>query len=146
MAQTPQADTRQALEQGCGKQTPSARKLFFQANLLHVPNLVSKCRGHWDLGLCTTSGLAFGERRSGDFRKKNVFRRRKNRILSMRCGSPNASPEVVYRPKSRVPPLCWSCWLLKSKSIIDGFYSKNRLNNWFTPCHKHLIFTAKIDK
>ena len=36
--------------------------------------LRSKCRGEGDLGLCTTSGLAFGEpQRSGD---KNVSRRR----------------------------------------------------------------------
>ena len=30
---------RPALEQGCGKQTPSARKSFFRVNLLHVPHL-----------------------------------------------------------------------------------------------------------
>ena len=30
---------RPALEQGCGKQTPSARKLFFRVNLLYVPNI-----------------------------------------------------------------------------------------------------------
>ena len=36
--------------------------------------LKSKCRGDWDLGLCTTSGLAFGElQRSGDLRKKTCF-------------------------------------------------------------------------
>jgi len=28
-----------ALEQGCAKQTPSARKLFFRVNLLYVPNV-----------------------------------------------------------------------------------------------------------
>ena len=66
--------------------------------------LISKCSGDRDLGLCTTSGLAFGEpRRSGDFRKKNVIQRRKNRNLSLRCGSPNASPEVVHRPRSESP-------------------------------------------
>jgi len=65
---------------------------------------ISKCRGDWDLGLCTTSGLAFGEpQRSGDFRGKNVFRRRKNLILPLRCGSPNASPEVVHRPRYQFP-------------------------------------------
>jgi len=49
--------------------------------------LISKCRGDSDLGLCKTSGLAFGEpMRSGDFGKKNVFRRRKIRILPLRCG------------------------------------------------------------
>jgi len=44
--------------------------------------LISKCRGDGGLGLCTTSGLVFGEpQRSGDLPKKNVFRRRKNRFL-----------------------------------------------------------------
>jgi len=64
--------------------------------------LVSKCRGDWDLGLCTTSVLALGERlRDGKIRKKNVFRRRKNRILPLRFGSPSASTEVVHRPRSQ---------------------------------------------
>jgi len=36
--------------------------------------LTSKCRGVSNLGVCTTSGLAFGKhRRSGDFRKKTCF-------------------------------------------------------------------------
>jgi len=36
--------------------------------------LISKFRGVSDLGVCTTSGLAFGKpRRSGDFRKKTCF-------------------------------------------------------------------------
>jgi len=65
---------------------------------------ISKCRGDWDLGLCTTSGLAFGEpQRNGDFWAKHVFRRRINQILPLRCGSPNASPEVVHRPRSQSP-------------------------------------------
>jgi len=33
------ANMRPALEQGCGKQTPSARKLFFRANLVYIPNI-----------------------------------------------------------------------------------------------------------
>jgi len=66
--------------------------------------LISKCRGDWDLGLCTTSRLALGEpQRSGDFREKNMFRRRKNRILPVRCGSPNVSLEVVHRHRSQSP-------------------------------------------
>ena len=40
---------------------------------------------------------------SGDFQEKNVFRRRKNRILPLRCGSLNASPKVVHRPRSESP-------------------------------------------
>jgi len=46
--------------------------------------LISKCRGDPDLGLCTTSGLAFGEpQRGGNFRGKTVFRRRKKRIFKV---------------------------------------------------------------
>jgi len=41
--------------------------------------------------------------RSGDFQKKNMFRRRKNLILLWRCGSSKASTEVVYRPRSQSP-------------------------------------------
>ena len=39
--------------------------------------------------------------RSGDFWGGMVFRPRKNRILPLRCDPPNASPEVVYRPRSQ---------------------------------------------
>jgi len=50
---------------------------------------LSKFRVDRDLGLCTTSVLAFGEpQRSCDFQENNVFWRRKNRILPLRCGSP----------------------------------------------------------
>jgi len=66
--------------------------------------LISKCRGDWDLGLCTTSVLALEERmRDGKIREKNVFQRRKNRSLPLRCGSPSASSEVVHRPRSQSP-------------------------------------------
>jgi len=41
--------------------------------------LISKCRGDWDLGLCTTSVLAFWEpHHDGKIRGKNVFWRIKN--------------------------------------------------------------------
>ena len=66
--------------------------------------LISKCRGDWDLGLCTTSVLALGEpMRNGKIRGKNVFRRRKNRILPLQFGSPSARTEVVHRPRSQSP-------------------------------------------
>ena len=32
-----------------------------------------------------------------------MFQRRKNRILPLCCGSPNASPEVLHRPRSQSP-------------------------------------------
>ena len=66
--------------------------------------LISKCRGDWDLGLCTTSLLAFGElQSSGDLREKNVFRHRKNQILPLRSGSPKARTEVMHSPRSQSP-------------------------------------------
>ena len=56
--------------------------------------LLSKCRGDRDLGLCTTSVLAFGNRSTvATSGKKNVFRRRKNHFLPLRCGSLNASTQ-----------------------------------------------------
>ena len=66
--------------------------------------LISKCRGDWDLGLCTTLGLAFGEpQHNGKIREKNVFRRRKNRILPLCWGLLTESAEVVHKPRSRSP-------------------------------------------
>ena len=66
--------------------------------------LISKCRGDRDLGLCTTSVLAFGDpQRNGRIR----FLLRRNTPFSgnlqLRCGSPNASTEVVHRPRFRSP-------------------------------------------
>jgi len=64
--------------------------------------LISQCRGDWCLDLCTTSGLAFGEpQRNGKIRfflRRNTLFFRKS---PLRCGSPNASPKVVHRPRSR---------------------------------------------
>jgi len=95
--------TRQTCGQRSSKAAESKRRAlgnYFFERICHM-FLLSKCRGDWDLGLCTTSGLAFGgSQRSGDFRGKPVFRRSKNRILPLRCGSPNASPEIVHRLRS----------------------------------------------
>ena len=66
--------------------------------------LISKCRGDWDLGLCTTSVLALGEpKRNGKIR---FFLRRNTfffRILPSRIRSSSASTEVVHRPRSKSP-------------------------------------------
>ena len=63
---------------------------------------ISKCRADWDLGLWTTSGLAFGKpQRNGKIRfvlRRNTFFSRKS---PLRSGSPNASPDVVHRPRSQ---------------------------------------------
>jgi len=66
--------------------------------------LMSKCRRDQDLGLCTTLVFAFGEpQRNGKIRfflrRNTVF----SRIMPLRCGSPNASTEVVHRPRSWSP-------------------------------------------
>jgi len=98
--------TRQTCGQRSSRAAESKRRSlgnYFSRRICYM-FLISKCRGDRNLGLCTTSGLAFREpQRSGDFRKKNVFRRRKNRSLSLRCRSPDASTEVVHRPRSRSP-------------------------------------------
>ena len=119
--------TRQTCSQRSSKAAESKRRAqgnYFSGRMCYM-FLISKCRGDWDLGLCTTSGLAFGEpQRSGDFRKKNVFRRRKNRNLSLCCGSSNASPEVVHRPRFRSP----------LHFLIPGTYSKFARENNFRDC------------
>jgi len=78
--------TRQTCGQRSSRTAESKRRAlgnYFSERICYM-FLISKCRGDWDLGLCTTSGLAFGEsQRSGDFREKNVFWRRKNRILKV---------------------------------------------------------------
>jgi len=85
--------------------------------------IISQCRGDRDLSLCTTSVLAFGEpQRNGKIWGKNVFRRRKNRILPLRCGSPNASTEVVHRLRSW-SPLHFdirNIWQIRSENLFSS--------------------------
>jgi len=69
---------RPALEQGSRKQNAERWEINFSERICYM-FWISKCGGDLDLGLCTTSGLAFGElQRSGDFGTTYVFRRRKN--------------------------------------------------------------------
>jgi len=88
----------------------------------------SQCRRDRDLILCTTSGLAFGEsQRSGDFPKKNVFRRRKNRIFNNKTSSfwdfwgnnlKHGELKVHINPDSGVEtPLPTKCWIVKKNKI-----------------------------
>jgi len=104
--------TRQICGQRSSKAAESKHRAlgnYFSERICYM-FLTLKCRGDPDLGLCTTSGLAIGELQcSGDFWEKNVFRRRKNQMLPLRCGSPNASPEVVHRPRSG-SPLHFDIW------------------------------------
>ena len=98
--------TRQTCGQRSSRAAESKRQTignYFSERICYM-FLISKCKGDVDLGLYTTSGLAFGEpQRSGDFRGKNVFQRRKNRNLPLRCGSPNTSPKVLHRSRSQSP-------------------------------------------
>jgi len=68
--------TRQTCGQRSSKAAESKRQALgnYLSRRICYMFLVSKCRGDWDLGLCTTPGLASGElQRSGDFRKKTCF-------------------------------------------------------------------------
>jgi len=65
--------------------------------------LISKCRGDWDLYLFTTDFRVENRCAMATSEKKKVCRRRKNRIVPLRCDPANASSEVVYRPRSQSP-------------------------------------------
>ena len=80
--------------QTCGQRSSRAVESKRWALGNHFPKwicymfLMSKCRGDWDPGLCTTSFIAKSEPlRNGDFRKKMCFACRKNRHLTLRSGS-----------------------------------------------------------
>jgi len=98
--------TRQTCGQRSSRAAESKRQTmgnYFSERICYM-FLISKCRRDRDLGLCPTSVLALGEpQRNGKIRKKNVFWRKKNRILPLRCGSLSASTEVVHSPRSQSP-------------------------------------------
>jgi len=100
--------TGQTCGQRSSKVTESKRRVlgnYFSERICYV-FLVSKCREESDLGLCTSSGLTFGEPQRNDkirfFLRGNTFFPRKS---PLRLGSPNASPEVVHRPTTH-----WQEW------------------------------------
>jgi len=78
--------------------------------------LISKCRGDRDLGLCTTSGLAFGEPQRNDkfrfFMRRNTFFFRKS---PLRCNAVDLKPHV--------PKLCIDLDLSLLYILILGTYS-----------------------
>jgi len=98
--------TRQTCSQRSSRAAESKRQTignYFPERICYM-FLISKCRGDRNLGLCSTSVLAFGEpQRNGKIRGENVFGRRKNRILPLRYGSPSASTEVGHSPRSWSP-------------------------------------------
>jgi len=98
--------TRQTCGQRSSRAADSKRRALgnnFSERICYM-FLISKCRGDWDLGLCTTSVLALEEpQRNGKIRfflRQNTFF---SRILLLRCGSPSASTEVVHSPRSQSP-------------------------------------------
>ena len=96
--------TRQTCSQRSSRTAERKRQTignYFPEQICYM-SLISKCRGDRDLGLCTTSGLAVGElsaMTNSDF--SCVETRFFFRKSPLRCGSPNASPEVVHRPRSQ---------------------------------------------
>jgi len=94
------ANLRPALEQGCGKQKPSAGKK--NSERICYMFQVSKCRWDWDLGLCTFWVLAKRDLlRNGKFpfflRAKHVIFRRS----PLHSISPNASTQKMHRLRSQ---------------------------------------------
>jgi len=96
--------TRQTCGQRSSRAAESKRRALgncFSERICYM-FLISKCRGDRDLGLCPTSVLSFsGPQCNGKIR---FFQRRNTfliRILPLRCGPPNASTEVVHRPRSQ---------------------------------------------
>jgi len=137
-------------QQTCGQfSSRAALGNYFPERICYM-FLITKCIGDRDLGLCTTSILAFGEpQRNGDFRKKNVFRCRKNRNLPLRCGSPNASIEVVHRPRSQ-SPLHFDIGNIQQIRSGKLFPSAQRLlsaallENWLQVCRFKITFTKQL--
>ena len=98
--------TRQSCGQRSSRVAESKRQAlgnYFSERICYML-LISKCRGDRDLGLCTTLVLAFQNCSAmAKSEEKNVFWRRKNRILPLRCGSQKESTEVVHRPRPQSP-------------------------------------------
>ena len=73
--------TRQSCGQRSSRAAESKRRAlenYFTEQICYMFR-ISKCRGDLDLGLCTTSVLAFEDpQRNGKIRGGNVFRRRKS--------------------------------------------------------------------
>ena len=108
--------TRQSCGQRSSRAAKSKRRVignyFSERNCHMFP--ISECRGDQDLGLCTTSVLAFGEpQRNGKIRKKKCFDVGKIRFC--RCGA------VL---QTQVPKLCTDLALILLYILILGTYSK----------------------
>jgi len=115
--------TRQSCGQRSSKATESKRRAIgnYLSGRICYMFLISKCKGDVDLGLYTTSGLAFGEpQRSGDFRGKTCFDAGKIGICH--CAA------VL---QMQVPKLCTDLDLRLLYILILGTYSKFARKNIF---------------
>jgi len=90
--------TRQTCGQRSSRAAENKRQAlgnYFSERICYM-FLISKCREDWDLGLCTTSGLAFGEpQRYGKIRfvlRRNTFFFRSRHCAAVLLGSSSGSP------------------------------------------------------
>jgi len=115
--------TRQTCGQRSSRAAESKRRAlgnYFFERICYM-FLISKCRGDRDLGLCTTSRLAFGEPRcSDDFRGKTCFNAGK--IGFWRC---------VALLQTQDPNLCTDLDLCLIYNLTLGTYSKFARQNNF---------------
>jgi len=134
--------TRQTCGQRSSRTAESKRRAlgsYFPKRICYM-FLISKCRRDWDSGLCTTSGLAFGEpQRSGDFRGKKVFLRRKNRILKRNRGASPHTPLVGLALFACLQ----GCWLGMTVEIASRVSSLLTQPNEHTRCFPHCRFIEK---
>jgi len=130
--------TRQTCGQRLSKAAESKRRAlgnYFFERICYM-FLISKCRGDWDLGLCTTSGLAFREPlRSGKIR----FFLRRNTFFFL--GSRHCAAVL----QTQVPKLCTDLDLSLFYILILGTYSKfARKNNFDIPSARRLLSAALL--
>ena len=115
--------TRQTCGQRSSRVAESKRQTignYFSERICYM-FLISKCRGDRDLGLCTTSVLAFGEpQRNGKIREKKCFDVWK--LAFCRCAA------VL---QAQVPKLCTALDLSLLYILILGTYSKFARKNNF---------------
>jgi len=115
--------TRQTCGQRSSKAAESKRRALgncFSGRICYMFQ-ISKSRSDWDLGLCTTSGLAFGEpQRCGDSGKKTCFDAGK--IGFCQCAAVH---------QTQVPNSCIDVDLSLLYILILGTYSKFARENNF---------------
>jgi len=115
--------TRQTCGQRLSKAAESKRRAlgnYFSERIYYI-FLILKCTGDWDLSLCTTSGISFGEpQRNGKIRcflrRNTVFSRSRN------CAA------VLF---SQVPKLCTELDLSLLYILTSGTCSKFARDNNF---------------